>query len=284
MRPWEADELGQFLDHVQGDRLGPLFEVAAYTGLRRGELVGLRWDDIDLVRGVIIVRQQVVEIDGSGVVCPFCGGEHRAYRFGPPKTASGEARRVDLDHGTVGVLLGQQLAQQGERDAWADAYSDHGLVFAREDGSPIPPSDVTAAFYRLTDAAGLRRVRLHDLRHGQASLMLAAGVPIAVVSKRLGHSSISITSDTYSHLLEGVGQQAAEAAAGLVPRTKKAPESTSEAEGNQSATTRPNPNLAKLPSRAARAGQRGGAGGARTHDQRIMRAYVKPLSEIRHQP
>ena len=197
--------------------------------LRRGELVGLRWDDITIrtvggeTRGHITVRQQVVEVDGSGVVCPFCGGEHRGYRFGPPKTASGEARRVDLDANTVGVLLAQQLAQQTEREVWGDAYNEHGLVFAREDGSPVPPGDVTAAFYRLTDAAGLRRVRLHDLRHGQASLMLAAGISIAVVSKRLGHSSISITSDTYSHLLEGVGQHAAEAAADLVPRTKKAP-------------------------------------------------------------
>ena len=191
--------------------------------------MGLRWDDITIrtvggeTRGHITVRQQVVEVDGSGVVCPFCGGEHRGYRFGPPKTASGEARRVDLDANTVGVLLAQQLAQQTEREVWGDAYNEHGLVFAREDGSPVPPGDVTAAFYRLTDAAGLRRVRLHDLRHGQASLMLAAGISIAVVSKRLGHSSISSTSDTYSHLLEGVGQHAAEAAADLVPRTKKAP-------------------------------------------------------------
>ncbi len=270
VRPWEAEELGRFLDHAQGDRMAPVFEVAAMTGLRRGELVGLRWEDIDLMRGVVIVRQQVVEVDGSGVECQFCGGEHRGYRFGPPKTASGEARRVDLDRGTVGVLLSQQLRQGTERDQWGEAYNDHGLVFAREDGSPMPPSDVTTAFYRLTDAAGLRRVRLHDLRHGQASLMLAAGVPIAVVSKRLGHSSIAITSDTYSHLLEGVGQQAAEAAAGLVPRAPKASDDASESEGNQNATTGPNPNVGKLPSRAARAGQRGGAGGARTHDQRIM--------------
>ncbi len=276
VHPWEAEELGRFLDHAQGDRLAPLFEVAAYTGLRRGELVGLRWDDITIrtidaqTRGFITVRQQVVEVDGTGVACQFCGGEHRGYRFGPPKTASGESRRVDLDPNTVGVLLAQQLAQQVEREDWADAYNEHDLVFAREDGSPVPPGDVTAAFYRLTDAAGLRRVRLHDLRHGQASLMLAAGISIAVVSKRLGHSSISITSDTYSHLLEGVGQHAAEAAADLVPRAKKATEDASESEGNQSVTTGPNPNLAKLPSRAARAGQRSGAGGARTHDQRIM--------------
>ena len=82
----------------------------------------------------------------------------------------------------------------------------------------LQPEHVSEQFRTLTAIAGLRPVRLHDLRHGQASLMLAAGVPMAVVSKRLGHSSISITSDTYSHLLEGVGHEAAAAAAALVPR------------------------------------------------------------------
>jgi integrase len=126
-----------------------------------------------------LVRQQVVVI----------GHE---LRFGPPKTASGDARVVDLDDGTVGALLGHRLAQDSERAAWGPAYADHGLVFAREDGTPLHPQTVTKRFLRLVDEAGLRRVRLHDLRHGQASLMLAAGVPLAVVSKRLGHSSVPL--------------------------------------------------------------------------------------------
>ena len=218
VRPWEAEELGRFLQYAQSDRLAVLFEVAAMTGLRRGELVGLRWDDVDFERRRITVRQQLVEIASAGVECLFCGAEHRRYRFGPPKTSSGEARVVDLDAGTLSVLTVQRAGQELERAQWGAGYVEHQLVFAREDGTPIRPGYVTERFHDLADAAGLRRIRLHDLRHGQASLMLAAGIPIAVVSKRLGHSSIAITSDTYSHMLEGVGAAAAEAAAALVPR------------------------------------------------------------------
>lgn len=129
--PWEPEELGRFLDHAATDRLGALFEVMAMTGLRRGEAAGLRWDDVDLTKGVITVRQQLVEVDGTGVECPFCKGEHRQYRFGRPKTASGEDRVVDLDQATSGVLLAQQLAQGTEREQWGEAYSDHVGVLAR---------------------------------------------------------------------------------------------------------------------------------------------------------
>lgn len=117
--------------------------------------------------------------------------------------------------------MAHRLAQDAHRVEWGDAYSDHGLVFAREDGTPWPPTRLTKRFNELVRAAGLPKVNLHALRHGQASLMLAAGVPIAVVSKRLGHSTISLTSDTYSHLLEGVGRDAAERAAALVPRAPR---------------------------------------------------------------
>ncbi len=265
VKPWEAEELGQFLDHAAADRLGPLFEVMAMTGLRRGEACGLRWDDIDLVRNRIIVHQQLVEIDGTGVECPFCGGEHRQFQFGKPKTASGEDRVVDLDQQTAGVLLSQRLAQDAERGAWGDGYTDHGLVFAREDGSPIPPQRITDAFRQLSIAAGLRPIRLHDLRHGQASLMLAAGVPIAVVSKRLGHSSITVTSDTYSHLLGGVGAQAAEAAAALVPRAGR----DQNGGCDQSVTTPAVEEAPEEPQDQENTGQGGAPSRARTYDLRI---------------
>ena len=94
-------------------------------------------------------------------------------------------------------------------------------MFARQDGCPIAPDHLTKRFSQLAKAAGLRAIRLHDLRHGQASLMLAADVPLAVVSKRLGHSSIALTADTYSHLLRGVDSRAAEAAAAQVPRLQR---------------------------------------------------------------
>jgi integrase len=137
---------------------------------------------------------------------------------GQPKTASGEDRRVDLDAATAGSLLAHRLQQDVEKAAFGTAYDDHDLVFAREDGSYLKPEVVSKTFQALAAETGLRRVRLHDLRHGQASIMLAAGVDMTVVSKRLGHSGIRITADTYTHLLEGVGRQAAEAAAALVPR------------------------------------------------------------------
>jgi integrase len=145
--------------------------------------------DIDLDRGVISVRQQLVALGG-------------VVSFAPPKTASG-ARRVELDAHTVGVLLDQRLRQDTGRQAWGDAYQDHGLVFARADGQALPPNMVTKRFMELCEAAGVRRVRLHDLRHGAASLRLAAGADIGLVSKILGHSTTSITAYTYSHLLDG---------------------------------------------------------------------------------
>jgi integrase len=205
VRPWEPEELGAFLDHAAGHRLGVLFEVLAMTGLRRGEVVGLRWGDVSLEKRVLWVRQAVVQVGYETVV-------------GQPKTSSGEDRRVDLDAATAGSLIAHRLQQDVEKAAFGAAYEDHDLVFAREDGSYLKPEVVSKTFQALVAEAGLRRVRLHDLRHGQASIMLAAGVDMTVVSKRLGHSGIRITSDTYTHLLDGVGRQAAEAAAALVPR------------------------------------------------------------------
>jgi integrase len=223
VRPWEPAELGTFLDSIQCDPWAALFETIAATGLRRGEACGLRWSDVDLTRGDLVVRQQLVALPGEQAApCPYCGGQHLGAVFGKPKTRSGEDRVVELDGGVVGVLMAHKLRQDIVRAQWGDAYCDHGLVFAREDGTPVAPERVTKRFVDLVRAAGLRRVRLHDLRHGQASLMLAANIPMAVVSKRLGHSQLSLTADTYSHLLAGVGRDAAERAAALVPRAAKA--------------------------------------------------------------
>ncbi len=269
VRPWEAEELGAFLDAAGAHRLGALFELVALAGLRRGEACGIRWPDVDLERGVLVVRQQVVQLDGGvePAACPYCRRGHRGLAFGQPKTASGDARRVDLGERAVGSLLAHRLAQDTERASWGSAYDDHGLVFAREDGSPLPPELVTKTFGRLVAEAGLRPVRLHDLRHGRASLMLAAGVPIAVVSKMLGHSSITITSDTYSHLLEGVGRAAADAADALVPRRR-----------DQSVTS-PAPDTTAAPHLEGEGpGQEGGPPGDRTLNPRIKSPLLCQLS------
>jgi integrase len=229
IHPLEPAELGRLLDHVGRDRLGPLFETIAATGLRRGEALGLRWTDVDLDNARLVVRQQLVQLGGAHR-CLACGTDHQGVTFAAPKTAAGESRVVALDGQTVGVLLAHRLAQDTERD---DAWVDHGLVFAATNGGPLRPDEVTKRFAELCDEAGVRKIRLHDLRHGRASLLLAAGVDIAVVSKILGHGSISITADTYAHLLEGVGRAAAEAAWALVPRAHRgAPEPADELAGD----------------------------------------------------
>ena len=215
VNPWSPEELGTFLDALAGHPYAAYFETVAMTGLRRGEAAGLRWSDVDLDRGVITVRQQITHVDGD---CPICGQHHKGITFGPPKTSSGEARRVDLGSHVVGVLLAHRLAQDAQKELLGTAYGDHDLVFAREDGQPVNPTYFTSAFQQLCKKAGVRQVRLHDLRHGRASLLMAAGIEIGVVSKMLGHSSIAITADTYSHMMEGLGRKSADAADALVPR------------------------------------------------------------------
>ncbi len=247
VQPWTPAETGAFLDALTdaGERLAPLFHVAAYLGLRRGEVLGLRWSDVDLVRRRVHVRQQVVQVaaDDDAPACPGCGRVHRGIGFAAPKTAD-SAGVVHLDSGTVAVLLGQQLAQGEERAEWGEAYADHGLVFARENGDPLRPSWVTRRFGELQEGVtvpsgpngapvALRRVRFHDLRHGAASMMLAAGVDLAIVSKVLRHSTIKLTADTYGHLLPGVGEAAADKRAAMIPRA------SSRTDGHRMATDRP---------------------------------------------
>jgi integrase len=222
--PWEPVELGRFLDYAVPHRFGIIYELVAATGLRRGEALGLRWVDLDAVAGALVINQQLVD-SGNG-----------APTFGPPKTAASEHRRVELDKRTVGALLVHRLAQDEERRRWGTGYEDHGLVFAQENGRPYDPAKITKTFTTLARDAGVRPVRLHDLRHGAASLMLTAGIPVEVVSKRLGHSSIGITLDTYSHLLEGVGRHAAEAAATLVPRSAPPTSPTTHSDHNVTIT------------------------------------------------
>lgn len=246
VQPWTPAETGAYLDALteSGERLAALFHVAAYLGLRRGEVLGLRWEDVDLVRRQVHVRQQVVQIaaDDGTAACEDCGQVHRGIGFATPKTTD-SAGVVHLDSGTVAVLLGQQLAQGEERQAWGEAYADHGLVFARENGDPLRPSWVTARFRELQDGVSvvgedgkaypLPPARFHDLRHGAASMMLAAGVDLAVVSKVLRHSTIKLTADTYGHLLPGVGEDAADRRAAMIPRA------SSRADGHRLATDRP---------------------------------------------
>ncbi|MER7513949.1 site-specific integrase [Streptomyces lavendulae] len=206
----------------------------------------------------------------------------------------------------VGALLSQELRQEEERRKWKSAYRDHGLVFAHADGDALRPDHVSKLNGSLIDAVRfeddahlpdgerrrLQRVRLHDLRHGQASLMLAAGVDMAIVSKRLGHSTVTITTDLYSHLLGGVGRDAAEKASALVPRRCREVDQPGDS-GSQAVPSQRlelgSPGGTAAPGNTEAAGEivsspaaRSGAGGTRTHGRRIM-SPLGILAALAHQ-
>lgn len=206
VQAWEPAQVGHFLDVAATHRLGALFELAMFTGMRRGELIGLRWADVDLPTRTIAVRNNRVQADG------------RIVDKGT-KTDAGQ-RTVDLDDRATGALIGWQIKQQEEQEAGQEAYSPSGYVFTMEDGRPLKPQYATRLFESLRVKAGLPKLTFKGQRHEHASLMIAAEVDIAVVSKRLGHSSISITSDIYGHLIGSASRNAAENAAALVPAKK----------------------------------------------------------------
>jgi integrase len=159
---WTPDELSRFLSSSSHSRWYPLFHTMAFTGLRRGEALGLQWGAVDLTFGHLVVSTQLVDA-GEGP------------RLGAPKTKSG-ARVVPLDALTVEVLRRRMADQTAEREAWGPAWRDHGLVFTREDGSPVRPDYATRLFTRLVRQANVPRIRLHDLRHTHASLALTRRV------------------------------------------------------------------------------------------------------------
>ncbi len=201
LHTWSAEQLAAFLDSRRDDRLYALWHTLAMTGLRRGEALGLRWQDVDLEAGRLCVRRSLIPEGNQGAV-------HE------PKTAHGR-RVVALDPQTVAVLQGQaarQLAQQGTAESWEET----GLVFTNEDGQVLHPWLVSRCFRRAVKEAMLPDIRLHDLRHTHATLALQAGVHPKVVSERLGHASVSITLDTYSHAIPAMQEEAAAKIAGLV--------------------------------------------------------------------
>ncbi len=171
------------------------------TGMRRGEVLGLRWSDLDLDAARLSVRQALVAV-GYDVITST------------PK--SHNARMIDLDAETVRKLRQHRCQQNEERAEWGADYHDQDLVVAKENGEPIHPHTFSQSFERVIGRAGLRTIRLHDLRHTHASLALKAGVPVKVVSERLGHESPAFTLKQYAHVLPGMQAEAARSVAALV--------------------------------------------------------------------
>jgi integrase len=201
MKTWSGAQLATFLEVTQDDRLHGLWHLLAMTGMRRGEALGLQWEDVDLEAGRLSVRRALIP-NGKTVV------------VSEPKTARGR-RVVALDPGTVEVLKAQ-AARQLEEQAQARSWSDSGLVFAKEDGEAPHPEIVSRFFRQAVKRALLPEIRLHDLRHTHATLALRAGIHPRVVSERLGHATVSITLDTYSHAIPAMQKEAAARIAELV--------------------------------------------------------------------
>jgi integrase len=219
---WQPDETARFLEHVLNDRLSALYELAAYAGLRRAELCGLRWKDIDSDGSGLTVRQTVIAVTRKQVTpeqaaCPVCGVEHIGRLFKPPKSRRGR-RWVPLAAPAQRALAHHREAQQQEREFFGKDYDDHDLVFCRADGLPLRPDRVTAAFEDHVAACGLPVIRLHDTRHGACSLLLAGGVPIEIVQMILGHSSPEITRRIYTHLMRKTTADQVETATKLLTR------------------------------------------------------------------
>jgi integrase len=210
VRVWEIEDVQHFLQRCQHHRLGPLFEIAILTGLRRGELTGLRWSDVDLAAGKVTIRRTRVSVRGQ------------VLEQTTTKTRAG-MRTVPLSDMAIGALLSWQLRQTEEREAAQEAWQTNGHVFTMPDGRALDPSLVTRTFQtiRRGESPGdeLPPLSFHGLRHSFASLALAAGGDIAVISKVLGHSSIAITADTYSHLVGSIAQKAVDGAANLIAHT-----------------------------------------------------------------
>ena len=193
LRPDQARLLQEAADE---SRYGPLVRAALTTGLRQGELLGLRWKDVELDAGVLSVRQTCQWLPGKGFV------------FGEPKSRK-SLRAVTLPASVVDALRRHRAAQLEERLAAGPAYVDRDLVFADPVGRPTHISTLRKYWLALTAAIGLNGLRFHDLRHTHASLLLQQGVHAKVVSERLGHATTAITMDIYSHVAPGLQVDAA---------------------------------------------------------------------------
>lgn len=182
---WSSAELRRFLTATEGQPFSALWVLAAGTGMRRGELLALRWSQVDLEAGVVVVERSVTSINNE---------------LHYVTTKNHERREVPIDSRTTAQLRTWRKTQTAERLAWGAAYKDsEGLVFTWENGAPVSGDYVTKQFVRAQRLADVPRITLHEVRHTHASILLREGVPVHVVSARLGHKDASVTLNVYAH-------------------------------------------------------------------------------------
>jgi integrase len=200
---WTAEQLAAFLAAVADDRLYALWRLLAMTGMRRGEALGLGWEDLDMESGSVTIRRAWIPVEG-------------VVQFSEPKSRSSR-RTIALDPATLEVLKTHAARQADEQTGWQEGAAAADLVFTRPDGRPLVPWTVSKAFRDHGRAALLPRIPLHGLRHTYATLALASGVNPRIVSARLGHATVALTLDVYSHVLPQADREAAEKIAALLP-------------------------------------------------------------------
>jgi integrase len=205
IRPFTPEEARTFLTAMKGDRLEALYSVALTMGLRQGEALGLCWKEVDLEMGHLRVSQQLQRVDGE-------------TRLVEPKTPRSR-RSLALPASIVRSLREHRDRQQSEREAAGATWTETGLVFTTPTGRPIDATKVSKDFHMHLDRAGLAQRRFHDLRHSCATLLLVQGVSPRVVMEVLGHSQISLTMNTYTHVVPELRRQAADRMDELLDRS-----------------------------------------------------------------
>lgn len=208
MNVWTTAQARTFLASVAESRLYGAYQLLLYTGMRRGEMLGLRWSDVDLDAARLQIVRSYVATGAQRT------GELGA-EFSSPKTAKGR-RQLALDDPTITALRAHRARQNQEKLLIGSGYVDQDMVFAMPDGKPIHPKLMSWYFVRDIGAADVPTIRLHDLRHTHATVALNAGVHPRIVQERLGHASVSITLDTYSHVDMNMQAEAAARVAALL--------------------------------------------------------------------
>ncbi|MFD3519914.1 tyrosine-type recombinase/integrase [Streptomyces sp. NPDC058653] len=194
-KPFTASEARQFLHAASSDRLHALYELALRTGLRKGELLGLHWEDLDLDTGTAAIHRSLQRTRTGGLTILHT------------KTRTSE-RRIVLPTECVNSLKTHREQQEEARQTAGTSWSDNGLVFTTLTGGPLEPANLTRSFSRLLDGAGLRRIRFHDLRHSTATLLLEQGVDLVIIKELLGHAHIGVTAGVYAHVRLRLQRQA----------------------------------------------------------------------------
>ncbi len=212
MEVWTEDEVRRFLYAAESHRIYGAFHLAVTIGMRMGEILGFRWSDIDFTKRTLSVSQALSKAE-------------KGYMMQEPKTKSGK-RNIALSLSSLVILERHKRVQAAEKLRAGSMYQDQGLVFASGVGTPLGARNFTRVYHSLRKKAGVTQINFHSIRHTHATLMLKQGVHPKIVSERLGYANISITLNTYSHVIPGLQQAAVDnfddALFGSKPVDKKA--------------------------------------------------------------